>query len=195
MIRWLIVAGTSHDKRTYYNTGYIYHPDGNSSFHKTLSAADMGELISAPAKRRVLSVKTLGLRVAVMICLDIADYATLASVIRAGEKVDLVLVPCYTTRFDKMVSVAKVASGALRGIVALVNANLPGMTCRIDRFGKDVKADDEHPFDSGAVVSLFEVNHETLQEERNKKHVRENRYVNWLFGRREMRKIAPRKAG
>ena len=60
-----------------------------------------------------------------MICLDIADYATLASVIRVRDKVDMLLVPCYTEKFDKMLEVAKLASKALRGIVAMVNAHVP----------------------------------------------------------------------
>jgi predicted amidohydrolase len=187
----LIVAGTSHDRRTYYNTGYIYHPEGSWSFHKSLSAAGMGELISAPAKRRVLSIKIFGLRIAVMVCLDIADYATLASVIRARERIDMVLVPCYTEKFDKMLDVAKVASRALRGIVAMVNAHIPNSKCHFARFGTDENPLDEQPFGSRAIVSLFEVDHEALQQERSRKHVRENSHIDWLFGNRDMPSIPP----
>jgi hypothetical protein len=112
----LIIGGTSHDSRTLYNTGYLYHPGGEGwAFHKSISATGMGEYIASPSLRRVLTIKTLGLRIAVMICLDVADYATLASVIRVKDKVDMVLVPCYTAKFDKMLEVAKTASKALRG--------------------------------------------------------------------------------
>lgn len=187
----LIVAGTSHDRRTYYNTGYIYHPEGSWSFHKTLSATGMGELISTPAKRRVLSIKIFGLRIAVMICLDIADYATLASVVRARERVDMVLVPCYTEKWDKMLDVAKVASRALRGVVAMVNAHIPNSKCHFARFGRDDNPIKEQAFESRAIVSLFEVDHEAIERERRNKHAREDSHVDWLFGNRDMPSIPP----
>lgn len=180
----LIVAGTSHDKRTLYNTGYLYHPGGAGwAFHKTLSATGMGELISSPAKRRVLMVKTLGLRIAVMICLDIADYATLASVIRVKEKVDIILVPCYTFKFDKMLEVAKIASKALGGIVAMVNAHVPNAECHIAHFGQDREATETKPFDSGAVLSLFQIDHEEFHRERQERaKAHDHEQLDWLFG-------------
>jgi hypothetical protein len=180
----LIVAGTSHDRRTLYDTGYIYHPGGEGwAFHKTLSATGMLELISSPAKRRVLMVQTFGLRIAVMICLDIADYATLASVIRVKEKVDVVLVPCYTLKFDKMLEVAKLASKALGGIVAMVNAHIPNAACHIARFGKDEEPKDTERFDSGAVLSLFTIEHKAFERAReNRQKASDRHQVEWLFG-------------
>ncbi|MGZ5444931.1 MAG: hypothetical protein ACXW4P_24165 [Thermoanaerobaculia bacterium] len=180
----LIVAGTSHDKRTLYNTGYLYHPGGGGwAFHKTVSATGMGEMISSPAKRRVLTVKTLGLRIAVLICLDIADYATLASVIRVKDKVDVVLVPCYTFKFDKMLDVAKIASKALGGVVAMVNAHVPNAVCHIARFGRDEEAAKAQTLGSGAVLSLFEIDHPAFERERQEAEKARDRYqVEWLFG-------------
>ena len=182
--RALIVAGTSHDKRTLYNTGYLYHPGGEGwAFHKTLSATGMGELISAPAKRRVLTVKTFGLRIAVLICLDIADYATLASVIRVKDKVDVVLVPCYTFKFDKMLDVAKMASKALGGVVAMVNAHVPNAVCHIARFGLDEEAAETRTLRSGAVLSLFKIEHAAFERERQEgEKARDRHQVDWLFG-------------
>jgi hypothetical protein len=183
----LIVAGTSHDERTLYNTGYVYHPGSNGwAFHKTLSASGMGELISSPAARRVLRVKAFGLRIAMMICLDIADYATLASVIRVRDNVEMLLVPCYTEKFDKMLEVAKLASKALRGIVAMVNGHVPNAVCHIARFGKDEEPVRKKDFASGAVVSLFEVEHQAIEAERTRKHSpRDHQHVDWLFGNRD----------
>jgi hypothetical protein len=83
----LIIAGSAHDFRTRYNTGYLFHPGGPATgwaFHKASSATSMEERITAPADRRVVIIDTLGLRIATLICLDIADYATLAAVMRPG---------------------------------------------------------------------------------------------------------------
>lgn len=190
----MIIAGTSHDHRTLYNTGYVYHPGGAGwAFHKTVSASSMGELISSPPVRRILTVKTLGLRIAVMICLDVADYATLASVIRVKQNVDMVLVPCYTFKWDKMLEVAKTASKALRGIVAMVNAHIPNGECHIARFGADEEPAKQKKFDSGAVVSLFRVNPKTFEEERGSdKKKRDYADVDWLFGNRDLPYVLPK---
>jgi len=187
----LIVAGTSHDSRTLYNTGYLYHPGGEGwAFHKTLSATGMGEFIASPALRRVLTVKTFGLRIAVMICLDVADYATLASVIRVKEKVDMVLVPCYTQKFDKMLEVAKAASKALRGVVAMVNAHIPNAVCHIARFGEDEEPVRTKKFKSGAVVSLVKIDYENFEQERTGgQKARDYRDVDYLFGNRDLPQV------
>lgn len=183
----LVVAGTAHDGRTQYNTGYLYHPGGSWAFHKTLSATSMGERIASPAVRRVLTIKTLGLRIAVLICLDVADYATFASLIRVADKVDLVLVPCYTEKFDKMLEVAKVASRALPGIVALVNGHVPNAISHIARFGEDEEPVRRHEFQSEAVASLFEINHDDFQAERIRHQNSADRAeIDWLFGSRDL---------
>lgn len=191
----LIIGGTSHDRRTLYNTGYLYHPndDNDWTFHKSISATGMGERIASPSLRRVLTVKTLGLRIAVMICLDVADYATLASVIRVRDKVDMVLVPCYTFKFDKMLEVAKTASKALRGIVAMVNARIPNSYCHIARFGEDEEPVRHQMLNSGAVVSLFNINYKQFERERDQQQ-REGDYedVDWLFGNYDVPQVLPK---
>ena len=183
----LIVAGTSHDHRTRYNTGYVYYPGGpEEAFHKTLSATGMEEYISSPAKRRVLRIEAFGLAIATMICLDIADYVTLASVVRVRDKVNMLLVPCYTKKWDKMLDMAKLASNALRGVVAMVNAHVPNAICHIARFGEDEEPVRKKDFHSGTVVSMFEVRHEALDKERNRKRSpQEHQQVDWLFGIRD----------
>ena len=109
----LIVAGSGHDDRTLCNTAYMFHPgcpkDG-VSFHKTISAVRVGEQICAPSQRLIPAVKMFGLSIVSMICLDIADYASIAAVVRVRDKVDIILVPCYSKRFDDMREIAIVAS-------------------------------------------------------------------------------------
>lgn len=183
----LIIAGTAHDNRTLYNTGYLYHAGGGWAFHKTLSATGMGEYIASPALRRVLTIKTFGLRIAVMICLDVADYATLASVIRVADKVDIILVPCYTEKFDKMLDVAKIASKALPGVVAMVNAHVPNAVSHFARFGEDEEPRMRREFTSGAVASMFEIDHEVFHEDRIRAQNAPDRgQLDWLFGNRDL---------
>lgn len=138
----MIIAGSAHDSRTLSNTGYLFYPgcpQEGVTFHKALSAVSVGERISAAAPHQVPAVEIFGLRIASMICLDIADYASLASVVRVADRVDMILVPCYTKRFEKLVDIARVASQALPGIVALVNADLTDSVaarCHVARFGR-----------------------------------------------------------
>lgn len=190
----LIIAGTGHDKRTLYNTGYVYHPGGDGwGFHKTISASGMGEKVSSPSDRRVLTVKTFGIRVATMICLDVADYATLASVIRVKERVDIILIPCYTEKFDKMVDVAKLASKALRGVVAMANAHIPNQRCHIASFGKDEGPVDERRLASNAFISIFEIDHSQLERARTEAQQTPDPDVDWLFGNGDMPSFVPRR--
>jgi hypothetical protein len=146
----------------------------------------MGEYISSPAKRRVLRIEAFGLAIATMICLDVADYVTLASVVRVRDKINMLLVPCYTKKWDKMLDVAKLASKALRGVVAMVNAHVPNAICHIARFGEDEEPVRKKEFRSGTVVSMFEIKHEALDQERSRKRQpQEHQHVDWLFGIRD----------
>lgn len=196
----LIIAGSAHDQRTLYNTGYLFRPGGPrtaETFHKTLSARSVGELISAPASRRVLALPFAGMRIAIMICLDIADYASIASVVKVGDGVDLLLVPCFTPKFDDMVSIARVTSRALPGVVALVNAVLPDTSakeCQVAAFGRLQAATATSVTTSGAVVSIVEIDRADFQQERIKlKTARDEstRELEFLFGRRDMPSVAP----
>lgn len=187
----LVIAGSSHDSRTLCNTGYVFHPGGPShgrAFHKAVSAISMGEYISTPSSKSVLAVEIFGLRVAILVCLDIADYASLASVVRVGDRIDMILVPCYTKKFEKMVEIAKVASKALPGLVAMVNAKLERSiagTAQIARFGELEKPTRELALDSGATVSMVEFSFDRFQEQRTRLKTSPDNQMEWLFGRRD----------
>ncbi|HSY51693.1 MAG TPA: hypothetical protein VLC46_23015 [Thermoanaerobaculia bacterium] len=195
----LIVAGSAHDSRTLYNTGYLFRPGGpkdGHGFHKTVSARSVEELISSPASRRVVALNFAGFQIAVMICLDIADYASIASVVKVADGVDILLVPCYTPKFEEMVSIAKVTSKALPGIVALVNADLPECTakpCQIAHFGKLAAASKTKKLKSGAIISLLDIDCAEFEKTRNEMKSSEDpkikrmmREMETLFGRRDM---------
>jgi predicted amidohydrolase len=191
----LIVAGTSHDARTHHNTGYLFHPGGPRTgwgFHKSFSAVSMEERITAPSERHVSVIETLGLRIATMICLDIADYASLASVMHVGDHVDVLLVPCFTKRFEKMLDIARLASSALPGVVALVNAKLSDSDAgprHIARFGKLLEPSDVKRLPGGAEVALITFKQKQFQEQRTRKKTNPSRYIDWLFGNRDRPRI------
>lgn len=191
----LIIAGSGHDSRTYFNTGYIFHPGGPASgwaFHKSISATSTGELIAAPSERRIATVETFGFRIATMICLDVADYATFASLVAVADRVPIVLVPCYTHWFEKMAQIARVASRALPGIVALVNADLPNAAARptqIAKFGEFIRPAERPPLASGACVSFLTVDHDTFEAERLKAKSNADPEIDWLFGSRQIPRI------
>jgi hypothetical protein len=187
----VIVAGSGHDSRTLSNTGHLFYPGSpktGQTFHKTISAVSTGEMVSAPAVRRILGVGFFGLGIAMMICLDIADYAALASVVKVGDAIDMVLVPCYTDKFEKMVDIATVASKALPGVVALVNANLVGSVaapCHIAKFGALEKPSDVVALQSNALISVFELPQDEFVATRTRLKTAPENQMEWLFGSRD----------
>ena len=190
----LIVAGTAHDAQSLYNTGYVFRPGGpraGESFHKSISAHSVGELINAPAARKVLAVEYRGLKIAVMICLDVADYASIAAVVKVGDGVDVLLVPCYTKKFEAMGAIADITSEALPGVVAMVNAEIPESDARcyrISAFGRPQKPTESKAIRDGAIISIVDIEHAQFQAERTRLHLPDERIhdVEYLFGRRGM---------
>jgi predicted amidohydrolase len=184
----LIVAGTAHDYRTNFNTGYLFHPakrPGTWAFHKSASALSMGERIMTPARRRVVIIDAFGLRIATMICLDIVDYTMLAAIMAAGDQVDVVLVPSYTLRSEKMRDVAKVASQALPGVVALVNARLPDAgSCFISQCGLPVTVAEQTTLAGGAEVAILPLKVDDLKEKRTQAKNELPVCLDWMFGNR-----------
>jgi hypothetical protein len=124
----LIITGSFHDARTKYNTGYIFTPASPNcgyAFHKQVSAKDIKEHISIPANRQSVMVRAFGFNIVVIICLDLLDYSTVASLVDMRDAVDFILVPSYSES-EGMVSlgrVAKIASEAMPGGVGIVNCH------------------------------------------------------------------------
>ena len=185
----LIIAGTAHDSRTMFNTGYLFHPaeePATWAFHKSASAYKLGERIMSPARRRVLIIKAFDLLIATMICLDVVDYTTLAAVMGAGDQVDVILVPSYTERFERMQDVASVASRALPGVVALVNASLPQVGSRFVAHCGEPLAIPTQPvkLPGGAEIALLTLKIDELDEKRTRAKNEVDPYLDWMFGNR-----------
>jgi predicted amidohydrolase len=151
----------------------------------------MEERIIAPSERHVVVIETLGLKIATMICLDIGDYASLASVMHVADHVDLLLVPCCTLKFEKMLDVARLASKALPGVVALVNSRISDSYAgprQIALFGSMLEPIEVKRAGRGreaAEVALVTLDSGKFQEQRTRLKANPGKYVNWLFGNRD----------
>jgi len=120
----LIIAGSFHDARTKYNTGYVFSPNasqGWAAFHKQVSAQDIGEVISVPGTRHSMIVSALDLHVAVITCLDLLDYSTIVPLISMRLGLDFILVPSHSEYMDTLDRAAMLASAVLPGVVGIAN--------------------------------------------------------------------------
>ena len=138
--RALILAGSMHDPRTYLNSGFAFHPkcaEEGDVFHKQVSALAEWERISLPPQRTVAYTYVAGLKVAAMICLDLADYNIVASVIR--DRVDLVFVSCYSPGTDLLRPMGEAISECIPGSVYLVNHVSTGLAQSFEVFDGDLK--------------------------------------------------------
>lgn len=185
----LIIAGSAHDSRTFYNTGHLYYPgcatSGVHYYHKQVSANREDEFVSIPSERRTIVTQVFNLKVAVIICLDIADYSTVAGVVKLGDAIDLLLVPAYTKWIEPLEKVAAAASAAMPGMVALVNYYKPGKTpSYLYRFGSidsGLKKVNHTPSDHGR-IHLYDINVASFHKEKMDMQERVDERLTWLFG-------------
>ncbi len=121
----LIVGGSNHDRENYMNTGYLIYPGIDEEyerpyieFYKNISAVQVGERIFTPSDRIILSTNAFGLGIAVVICLEMVDYATSALLVAKRDTVSLLLVPTYVVgEFGVMEKVAKCLSQVIGGVL------------------------------------------------------------------------------
>ena len=128
----LIIAGSMHDGRTFLNTGFIFHAGGKQpvAIHKHVSAISMDERITIPPLRKVMCTRIFGLNVAILICLDLADFSVASAVVRMKDKVDVLFICCYTRWVEPLEKIAAAIGEAAACTVFLVNFNRPGGSCR-----------------------------------------------------------------
>lgn len=181
----VVLAGSYHDRRTHYNTGHFYYPGCTGSgdhYHKQVSATGLGEYVSIPARRKVLVTKVFGLRIAVLICLDLADYSAVASVVGRGDAVDLLLVPGYSDRTELLESVAEAASHAMPGIVAFINRyGPPKASSLVYRFGKLQQTRSVEVQGGNGAICIYEFDRDVFQREKLNLQDAANERLQWLF--------------
>ncbi len=185
--RCLVVAGSTHDRRTLYNTSYLFYPGcpaTGTPYHKQISATSIGELVSVPARRQTICTRVFGLNIAVLICLDLADFSAVASVVKLAERVDVLLVPCYSEWMDSLERVARAASAALRGVVALVNYRPTDLKapCIVEEFGQPRHVDGAQVLDSGAVIHSLRIKPRSLLQTKLEIKGDAMSRFEWLFG-------------
>lgn len=184
----LIIAGSFHDARTKYNTGYIFTPESPSDgyvLHKQVSATDIGEYVSVPAKRQSVVVRAFGFRIGVIICIDLLDYSTVASLVGMRDTIDFILVPSHSEAesITSLGKVAKIVSQAMPGGVGIVNC-LHGQTrsSSMYLFGDSLEpAVDKALTDGSGWLSIYEVDWQSFRTAKLRSPEIIPPALDWLF--------------
>lgn len=181
----LIITGSFHDPRTNYNTGYIFTPeapDGGYIFHKQVSATKIKEYISVTPRRQSIVVPAFNLNIGVIVCLDLLDYSTVATLVSLHDAIDFILVPAYSREIQSLDKVARIASESMPGGVGIINycrSNMPSNLMYV--FGKPQKPLMEKPLVNGSgKLSIYEIKWEDFRSEKWKRQYIEDDF-NWLF--------------
>lgn len=185
-----ILAGTYHDPETFYNTGRIFYPGcptEGAYYHKQVSAVSTQELISIPPNRSTLLSSAHGLWIGVLVCLDLADFSSVAAVVNFQDRCDLLLVPSYTEYTDSLRKLVETTSKAMQGIVALVNYHspdpaLPAFVAR--QFGEEITMTVHDAPGSAGRVAVIEIDIDEFHESKRQKRFGESpdERMEWLFG-------------
>ena len=184
----LIIAGSFHDARTKYNTGYIFtpeSPDFGYAFHKQVSATGIGEYISVPPRRQSVIIRAFGFKIGVIICLDLLDYSTVVSLVDMRDTIDFILVPSHSEPEEvrSLEKVAKIASQAMPGGVGIVNCH-HGKTrsSTMHIFGdSQIPVVDQALADGSGWLSIYEVEGHWFQNKKKRAQDDIQLDLEWLF--------------
>ncbi len=193
----LLVAGTCHEHRSGLNVGSCFYPGCDRwgvPFFKQVGANRQYERINVPTERTTLCIRAFGLEIGILICLDLADYTSVAAAISAID-LDLLLVPAYTKRFEDLELIACSTSKAMPGFVALVNHRQTAQkpNCLVAKFGStEPNLAAPHVLASGAVITTFEIDRAALEAGQAKREQEiwaseaeeKEDQMTWLFGTR-----------
>lgn len=181
----LLFAGTYHDVRTGLNTGFIFVPNdhkGPIRFNKQISAWGSKEHVAVQPNRCSLIVRAFGLNIAVLVCLDIQDFSSVAPLVRSN-RVDLLLLPCYSPDLTSMSKTAEVVSAALPGAVALVNCHNKGRNENALTYKyKDIVEPSAMESAGEARITTWDLSVSELTNERDGYRDRLDKSIEWLFG-------------
>jgi hypothetical protein len=145
------------------------------------------ERISLPPERLTPCASAFGLSVAVLICLDLADFASAAAVVKAADWIDLVLVPCYTEWTEQLEKIARAMSRAMPGMVVMVNYQRPGqLGVVITEFGKTLHPRRPRIQPTGdACIHTFSIKVDEFKSRKiqSQTEMPASDRMEWLFGR------------
>lgn len=183
----LIIAGSFHDQRTKYNTGYMFTPGGPPTghvFHKQVSAVGVNEYVSVPPGRRSLFVRAFGVTIAVVLCLDLMDYSAIGPLMNYSERIDFILVPSHSVGMEGLERVAATVSDALPGGVGIVNHCGHRVPASLYVFGALEKPKKQRELKKGrevtAKITLFDITRKPFEDDKNSKQGK-NKDLEWLF--------------
>lgn len=182
----VIVAGTCHNVRTMCNTGYIFYPGcpyhGNQ-YHKQVSALEEEEYITIPPPRQPLVIRAFGLNIIVLICADLLDFTTVASIVQKHNAVDLILIPAHTESLRSMKIIAKAVSEAMPGAIAIVNCfteeERPNLMYQFGSFKRASRVDPIHS--CGGQVAIYEIPIIKFRDDKKNFQDRCSPHLEWLF--------------
>ncbi|MFC1864735.1 hypothetical protein ACFLYG_02795 [Chloroflexota bacterium] len=127
-----------------------------------------------------------GLRICVVVCLDVMDYSTAASIVQHGDEIDFLLVPTYSENLEGMEKIAREIAGALPGGVALVDHER-GVKYSNCLWLFDQRKEHEHVkqnmLEKGGNVNLYEIDFRWFQDTRLNRIERTSKSAAALFGR------------
>lgn len=194
----LVIAGSYHDYRTTYNTAHIYYPGCNEFgilYHKQVSALEEGERIGAPSKRETAVIRAFGLTLNIIICIDLLDYSTVASIIKQQADVDLLIVPSFMSQSpQKMKYVAIAASTAMPGAVAITNYfSEDNPSSLLYQFGvitppKHIR----YIYSPKGQISLYDIDVQSFKHEKDSRQYNLPKELAWLFGIQPLRQLPPK---
>lgn len=184
----LIVGGSCHHHGTLYNSTAIFLPGENKSpiwYRKQVSATGLKdpELVSVPTYREVPIIEAFGFHIAVITCLDILDYSSVAPIVQCRDKCDLLLLPSYSSSVDAINGAAKVIANVLPGAVGFVNYFADGIISSIlYQFDSTAKVSMRKLFGEASRVNIFRIEKvEFDRQRRGLKHSMDGDWK-WLFG-------------
>lgn len=194
----LIFAGTTHDHRTFLNTAHIFYPgcqEYGICFHKQVSACDTTELISISPIRKSLILKAFGLRIGFLICLDIGDYSSVTPLVKLRDRIDILIIPTFSRKFEPLGDVAHFVCKAITGYAALINYYDKGTAgSHLYKFDEEstLELEKHKPEeDSNFEVNLHRLNLEELKNEKAQNTNKISPKIKWFFGLKKLDLITP----
>ena len=188
----VIMAGSYHDAKTFYNTGMIFYPDREnccSPYFKNISAIDIGEVVSVPSERKTPVIKAFGIEMNPVICLDFLDYSTVANIVKSQiasrQFLRFIMVQSYTKNSDAMRIMSEYVSKTMPGIVSWVNRYSSGtLPSFVHNCGEPVTPEKTIHFSpkGTGVMNFYKINLKKLDLKAKRKLVSLDKRDKWAFG-------------
>lgn len=191
----LLVAGSYHDHRNFYNVGRVYYPYHKNEknydelkqkyyYHKQVSAFKTypSERISIPPERNTLIIQAFGIRIAILICADVWDLATITGIIQ-DEDIKLLLIPSHSEKTDILKLNTRFISQILPGLVAVANYSDPEVVSYyLYKFGKHITLRQKNILKTHGKYYIYTIDTRNLKASVWDEKSKRTHEINWAFG-------------